>query len=479
MQHEHPEETSGCGCCRRDFLTAVGAAAGGLTLSYTALSAAEQAGKSAAPKKDPATVRTAFIYPPSQRLHGKWWSWPGNDFDAEGRQAEYTRQVKQIAQELGIRISVDRAPLDSPAAAARFVGEVKQSDLDGLLLIPFHNPSFRLLDQILKEVKIPAVVFSCLGVKHGSVKGYKRPGVHLIQSLDNLEAVGYGMRMIKTVKLMRQSRIISVAGSTPKQAAVPGWGTQVRVVPIKRYVAEFDRVAVTEEVKALARTFRKNALKILEPAEPEIIAAARAHFANKRLLAAEGGDAIMMDCLRRGKLMPCMSFMTLRDEGIAAGCENDLSATLTLMLVQHLFDRPGFQHNPCFETEKNHYFASHCTSASKLLGTGGPQEPHLLRSFAHTNDPTCVPQVLWREGQDVTMAHYEPGEKPRMLVYSGKVVKSYAMPPVGGCRTNVEITVNELDDVCDVKGHHNVIFYGNHARRLRQFARFCGISAVT
>ena len=149
------------------------------------------------------------------------------------------------------------------------------------------------------------------------------------------------------------------------------------------------------------------------------------------------------------------------------------------MLVQHLFDRPGFQHNPCFETEKNHYFGSHCTCASKLFGTTRPPEPYLLRSFAHTNTPNCVPQVLWREGEDVTMAHCLPGKKPQMLVYSGEVVKSYATPPAGGCRTNVEITINELDDACDVKGHHNVIFYGSYAKQLRQFAQLYDITVVT
>jgi hypothetical protein len=87
--------------------------------------------------------------------------------------------------------------------------------------------------------------------------------------------------------------------------------------------------------------------------------------------------------------------------------------------------------------------------------------------------------VLWREGEEVTMAHYMPGEQPQMLVYTGTVVKSYDMPPVGGCRTNVAFTINEFDDVCDVQGHHNVIFYGNHARKLRQFANLYHVEVAT
>jgi len=48
-----------------------------------------------------------------------------------------------------------------------------------------------------------------------------------------------------------------------------------------------------------------------------------------------------------------------------------------------------------------------------------------------------------------------------------------------GCRTNVEMTINEVDDVCDVKGMHQVIFYGNCAKPLRTFCQLYGIEVVT
>jgi hypothetical protein len=459
----------------------MGGAASGMMLGYTSLTTGDEGRRAATLSKQTATVRGAFIYPPSEKLRvpGGWWSWPGKDFDAEGRQRQYMAKIKQIEARLDIRILMDEEPLDLEASVTRFIGEVKDSSPDGLLLIPLKHGHFAHVDRILKEVSTPTIVFTCLGVKHGSVKGYQRPGVCLIQALDNVEALEYSMRMIKTAKTMKQSRIIRVGGSTSREYQVPHIGTHVRVLPMQKFVGQVERTEATRAVTDLARSYMESAKRILEPEEAEIISAARVHLANKRILKSEKGDAIMIDCLRRGLYMPCMSFMSLRDEGIAAGCENDLSATLTLMLVQHLFDRPGFQHNPCFETEKNHYFASHCTSASRLFGTTKPPEPYFLRDYAHTNDPTCVPQVLWRVGEEVTMAHYEPGEKPRMLLYSGNVVQSYDMPPVGGCRTNVEITINELDDVCDVKGHHNVLFYGDYVRQLRKFAQLYNIAVAS
>ncbi len=476
MRNDHSDHD--CGCCRRDFLGTMGVAAG--AIAFTSLGQApSRAGEEKPPERKTATVRGAFLYPPSKALHGKWWSWPGNDFDAEGRQKKYTAEINDIEKKLGVRIAMDQSPLDTPARVARFVNDVNQTKPDALLLVPFKHSHFSLIDKILAKVDIPTVIFCCLGVKHGPITPYRKTGVHVIQSLDNFEALEFAMRMVETKRFMRESRVISVAGaSPPREGTLPHLGTKVRVIPLKQFVDEYHRTEITDEVRELAETFKKNAKKILEPAEPEILNAARVHFAIQKIMKTEKGDAITMDCLRRGELMPCMSFMTLRDEGIAAGCENDLSSTLTMMMVQHLFDRPGFQHNPAFETEANHYFASHCTCASKLFGTTKPPEEHLLRNFAHTNDPTCVPQVLWRAGEDVTMAHYQPEETPELFVYSGKVVKSYAMPPVGGCRTNVEITIDELEEASDVKGHHNIIFYGKHARQLRRFARFYGIAAA-
>jgi L-fucose isomerase-like protein len=172
-----------------------------------------------------------------------------------------------------------------------------------------------------------------------------------------------------------------------------------------------------------------------------------------------------------------MGFLSLRDEGIAMGCESDLDATLTMMLLQQLFDRPGFQHNPVANTEKNLYFGAHCTSASRLDGVGSPPEPYILRSHAEAGWG-CVPRVLLRKGQEVTIAKYLSGETPRMILYSGTLVDCPPIPPTGGCRTNFEATLNELDDVCDLQGHHLSLIYGNHARDLRTFCQLLGIEVV-
>lgn len=175
-----------------------------------------------------------------------------------------------------------------------------------------------------------------------------------------------------------------------------------------------------------------------------------------------------------------MGFMSLRDEGVPMGCESDLDATLTMMLLQELFDRPGFQHNPAVDTEKNHYFCAHCTSASKMKGVDAPSEPYVLRNHAEAGWG-CVPRVLMSAGQEMTIAKYISArgeQKPRMIIYSGTIVGCPPIPPTGGCRTNVEATLNELDDVCDLQGHHLSLIYGNYAKDLRTFCQLYDIEVI-
>ena len=130
------------------------------------------------------------------------------------------------------------------------------------------------------------------------------------------------------------------------------------------------------------------------------------------------------------------------------------------------------------DTARNLYFGAHCTCPSKMLGPDGPARPYILRNHAEAGWG-CVPRVLFEKGQDVTLAQYLTGEKPQMLPYTGKVVDCPAMPSAGGCRTNTAMTINEVDDVCDVKGMYQVIFCSNYGREVRTYCQLQGIPVVT
>ena len=465
-----------CGFGRREFLGAMGMAAGGVAFTSLASEAADPAPP--AGRKEAARVRAAFLFPPSETFAKDpdgWWSWPGNTFDAEGRQKQYVRALAEIEKKLGMKIAADGRAIATAEDAQRLAAEIREDRPDGLLLVMFYNRSLKEADLLLEtaeELGVPVVFFIGLGVKHGQVAQYRRPGIYFIQSLDNLEAIEYGLRMISTKKQLTQCRLLSITEAPQPREGVEGFlGVTVRVIPFARYADEFHKVTLGEAGRALIESFTSGAKEIRGVTQEALENAARAHLALKKMLADEHADGVTMNCLRRGMLKPCMSFATLNGQLIAAACENDLPAAYTQLLGQRLTGRPGFQHNPCYETERNHYYGSHCTCATKLDGPDGEQRPYLLRRFAHSNEGSCAIQVFWKPRELVTMVRYYPGKEPALDVYAGRVVASHPMPPAAGCTTNVEIEITDRPDACMVHGHHNLLFCGDFARRFRLFAQ--------
>ena len=197
------ERRCACGCTRRNFITHLSLATGAMALMPSAATAAFSAPLPAR-KKQGAVVRAAFICTPSRRMAedpNGWWSWPGTDYDAEGHQTKYSAALGEMEKKLGMKILVEPKPIENAEGAQQFLNAVSADRPDGVLLVLLHNFALAHADTILQTVEkagVPAVFYIGLGVKHGPVGHYRRPGRYFIQSLDNLDAIEYGMRMIHT-----------------------------------------------------------------------------------------------------------------------------------------------------------------------------------------------------------------------------------------------------------------------------------------
>lgn len=483
MKQDYVEMPS---CCRREFLQTLGWVAAGLPLFQSNLVAADAVPGVSGRRKARPQVLGAFLYPPTESLRKiGYWSWPGSGFDAEGRHRQYADRLRGMTQTLGVELALEEKPLDAPASVTEFIARAQTSQPDGLILTPFKKGHWPAVVRIVEETRIPTLVLASLGVLlvDQIAQLHRQTGVCLISSADDFGPVRSGLNMIRAARWMKDARLLNIKGAASTTTSVPPLGTEVRTIPHARFVEAFRRQEADAAVRTLAAAYRKRARKVVGPGAADIREAARAYAVLKGLLAAEEADAVMMECLSglqipHQHVPPCMGFMSLRDEGIAAGCQADLNPTLTLMLIQQLFDKPGFQQNAAMNTARNLYFGSHCTAPSKMRGRSAPPEPYTLHHHAEAGWG-CVPRVLFTAGQEVTMALYLSGEQPQMLIYTGRVVDCPPIPPTGGCRSNLQMTVNEVSDVCDVKGMHQIIFYGNHGAELRAFCQLYGIQTLT
>jgi hypothetical protein len=64
-----------------------------------------------------------------------------------------------------------------------------------------------------------------------------------------------------------------------------------------------------------------------------------------------------------------------------------------------------------------------------------------------------------------------------MYISSGTVLDNVAVPPAGGCVVSVTVKLDGVTDLLDYPGFHQIFFYGDFKRELRDFCQLIGIEA--
>ena len=410
-----------------------------------------------------------------------WLGWPGASYDLAGHDKEYAQAFATSATHLGISLEREAAAIETSEAVEAFVRKVQEQKPDAVLVHVQHLGCWGMADKIARDGGMPTIIFAPVGMAFTGhvLKISRRPGVHVISSLE-ASAVEQAMRMVRAKGQLAETRLLVVAGKERQDSTLDVLGTKVRRIPRSSLNELFAQMPETEEAHEVARKMRRHAKKVVEPSNQDLLNAARSFMTAKRLLRQEESNAITTDCLGmvHAKVMPtppCLSASIFQDTGVTYGCEADVFGAISLMFVSYLFDQPGFMNDPVPETVKNLLITAHCVSPTLLNGFDKPAEPYLLRSHSESNIGVSL-QVLWREGQPVTLARFKtPNE---LILDTGKVVANIDTPPAGGCRTNFEIAMDRVEDVRDVLGFHQVVFYGNHRRDVEAFCQMYGIKVV-
>jgi len=363
----------------------------------------------------------------------------------------------------------------------RFIAAVKAQKPDALVICPIGIFSpWDKANQILAATGLPTLIFTQIGTSFtmNTTPLAHKPGILLVSSLD-IADLRPGLEMVKTAKMLRQSRLLVVKGGAGQERVYGKVGIRLKYVAESAYVDAYQKTQVTDEVRRLAEDAIKHAKEIREVGKEDVVQAARHYFAARKLMAEHGADGITSNCLgmlygRTGT--PCLGYSRLMDEGIPAGCEADVGSAVTMFLVHHLLGRPGYMADPLVDTTRNLFANAHCNCPTKLEGFGGPQERYIVR--AHHGDWHWISlQVLWRIGQVFTLVRFQ---KPNLLLVDrAKVACNYESPPSAACITNVGAVVEGAeDDPHKVGGFHVLQVYGDHVTKLRAYCQLYGIEAV-
>jgi len=421
------------------------------------------------------TIRAAFVR--RKEDYSMWW--PGAIYDGQAARRKYTAQLAETARALGVEFELRPEPVYSDAEADAWLTEAKAAKPDGLmiLLLDRQKHAWPTAHKAV-DTGIPTVIFSPIGTSFttNTIKLADRPGC-VIYSTDDFSHVAYGMKMLKAGPKIHRARCIVLKGKKRFEASrAKDLGVTWRYVPVQMYLDEHRSMPVTDEILALAEHYLRRARRRTGATRQEVINGAKGYFAARNILEREGGDAISVaGCVDMVVERPCIAWSRFNDEGIPAACEGDEGAAASLLVVNHLFDRPGFIQDPVADTAHQAVIGAHCVCATRLNGFDQPPEPFDL-THHHGNQDATV-RTLWRKGQRVTAVDVQPGERTRMLISAGTVLGNVDVPPAGGCVVSVRVKFDGNQEVLSFPGFHQVFFYGDYKRQLVEFCRLFNFEA--
>ena len=480
MENYESCNKSGCPVMlnRRRFLVSAGAMAVATKIGLLDFASSLFAAQ-AKPAGKP-LVRAVFVRPD---VKGYWMGWPGAAYDIKARQSQYTEVLNSAARKFGVELDLRPEPLADDADVNATLEQLKQQPPDGLMVISMSlNQSWPHINKIAKDRgEIPTIVFSPMGTSFTQhLQGTRNiPGVYVAATQD-VEWLDFGIRMFRTMHDMKNTRLCIVQGENTRDRKLNVIGTTLHYIPRRRYPEEYRKVQASDEVRQIADYYTNNAKKIVEPSKQDIINAVKNYVLARRIMDAENCQGISVDCLPlvQSRLIPappCIAWLRLNDEGSVGACEAEWNSSISLRLTSLLFDRPGFMQDPAPNTVNNTLMGAHCSCPTRLDGFDKPAAPLILRSHSESNTGVA-PQVLWREGQKVTIMKFQGPES--IILGTGRVLRNIETPPSGGCRTSVELELDDVADCRDTKGFHQLFIYGDLELPFKAYCQLAGIKVV-
>jgi L-fucose isomerase-like protein len=319
---------------------------------------------------------------------------------------------------------------------------------------------------------------------HSLIKEERLPAVSVASSdfQDVLDAV----RLIGVIKKMRQAKILVIAdgeswGARQETLAHASdiFGTrteQVNSDTLKDYYESVDE----DEAAYWKDKWIREALKVVEPDEDEVLRSARMYLAMKAAMQDVQADAVTVDCLGLyygGKLFayPCLGFFQLNNEGSTGVCEADVDSTLTQLLIRYLTGQPGYVSDPVIDTATGQIIYAHCVAMNRAFGPQGLANPYVIRSHAEDRKGASV-QSLLPLGHPITTLKISAQHKA-FAIHTGRAVAN--VEDDKACRTKLaaEVEAQKILDTyhSELFGWHRVTCYGAYRKPFIDLATLYGL----
>jgi len=288
------------------------------------------------------------------------------------------------------------------------------------------------------------------------------------------------IQVCEAINALENSRIGIVGGTSewiltsPDEKEIKRFGPELIKIKTEGLINEMKEIDY-ERVKNLSKKLKKQ-FGHVEVSENDILKAVRVYLATKRLVSKHDLSAITIRCfdLLNHNCTACLGMSLCNDEGLVAGCEGDLQATLTMMIVSFLSGRACWMANIAkIDKDKNIVTLAHCTIATRMIAdlSKATLLPHM-----ESGKGVAVRGPL-KKGR-VTLVRLG-GNLDKMLIARGETIRS-DMQEQDLCRTQVEVQLegNVEDYLANALGNHQILAYGDLEQELLDFCKFKGIESI-
>lgn len=225
----------------------------------------------------------------------------------------------------------------------------------------------------------------------------------------------------------------------------------------RRYDLEFIDISLAEVEEAFARAVSVDVPgidAIVEPDDADISRALRLYAALNEIVERYRLDAFTIRCfdlLTSLHTTGCLSLALFNARGIAAGCEGDIPALLTMLWTYRRTGRMGFMANPSrIDTASNTITLAHCTLPLNMATR------NILRSHFESGIGVALQGII--APGPVTLLKWWGRDMDRLFTAHGVLVENTDNPSM--CRTQVTLHLDSPIDsllTTPFANHHIVI----------------------
>ena len=250
-----------------------------------------------------------------------------------------------------------------------------------------------------------------------------------------------------------------IASDVDRDYLLEHFGVETLDIDLQRLIDGIKAVPQADAVK-VAQAIVKRSKAVKEPSCADMVEAAKAYLAIKKICTEERLDAMTIRCFDIVKTCgttSCLALALLNDEDIVAGCEGDMQTLMSMILAKRLCGEEAFMANPSNLTDHSAMLA-HCTIPLAMC------DDISIRSHFESGIGVAIRGVL--PLTDYTLFKWGGSKLDRYFVTEAQAVEAPYSDHF--CRTQITLNTDLRPYLLKHSiGNHHVIIKGRHAEVIK------------